>query len=394
MSMPLSKLPAKRMGAICVALYLIAYGVLVGVVRPGLAEAAAALPAGSPARESAELAASALWWVWVLVLPAAIYVHLASMKSIMMSLGKASKAIIQAEKGDLTARIHVPGADEMAQMAAAYNVMMERVAETVRGMRETAEELNRSAAELNRASGTMTSTVDATAEQLDAVAGSVGRTTEDISEIAAGTGQMREAITEISTNTSAVTQAAHGAVERAGIAVANVERLRDSGREIGEVIRSVQAIAAQTNLLALNATIEAARAGEAGRGFAIVAGEVKDLAQATAEATEEITRRIETIQQETDGAVHAVGDITDVIQAIADYQHTIASAVEEQTATTATMAASAGVATGSAEVIVSALETVRGVAGEARGASAATRQAAEELAAMSDRLTKLAASFH
>ena len=96
----------------------------------------------------------------------------------------------------------------------------------------------------------------------------------------------------------------------------------------------ITSIAQQTNLLALNATIEAARAGEAGKGFAVVANEVKELAKQTAKATEDISRKIEAIQGDTKGAVEAIAQIGKIINQINDIQNTIASAVEEQTATT------------------------------------------------------------
>ena len=134
-------------------------------------------------------------------------------------------------------------------------------------------------------------------------------------------------------------------------ATETVRQLGESSAEIGNVIKLITSIAEQTNLLALNATIEAARAGDAGKGFAVVASEVKDLAQETARATEDIGARVTAIQQDTGGAVEVISRISEVIAQINDFQTTIASAVEEQTATTGEMSRSiAEVANGSSRI--------------------------------------------
>ena len=148
-----------------------------------------------------------------------------------------------------------------------------------------------------------------------------------------------------------------------------VSRLGASSREIGDVVKVISSIAEQTNLLALNATIEAARAGEVGKGFAVVAKEVKELAQETARATEDISRRVEAIQADTAGAVDAIGQISAVIAEINDFQMTIASAVEEQTATTNEMNrnvleaanGSQGIASNVAGIADSAAQSLSGV---------------------------------
>ncbi|MEV0564364.1 methyl-accepting chemotaxis protein [Dactylosporangium sp. NPDC050588] len=170
-------------------------------------------------------------------------------------------------------------------------------------------------------------------------------------------------------------------------------RLGSSSAEIGDVIKVITSIAEQTNLLALNATIEAARAGEAGKGFAVVAGEVKDLAQETAEATEEIGQRVRAIQTDTTGAVESISEIARVIGRINEYQTTIASAVEEQSAVTTSMATDLSVAASGADRINGGIgEVVRAVDNTMHGAQA-TRAAAAELTTMSEELRAIVGGF-
>ena len=142
----------------------------------------------------------------------------------------------------------------------------------------------------------------------------------------------------------------------------------DSSSEIGNVIKTITSIAEQTNLLALNATIEAARAGEAGKGFAVVANEVKELAKETAKATDDIREKIQGIQTDTTEAVEAIAEITMTINEINDIQTTIASAVEEQSVTTAEIGRTmTEAARGSAEIA----QNITGVAEAAQSTASA-----------------------
>src|SRR5437667_84633 len=195
------------------------------------------------------------------------------------------------------------------------------------------------------------------------------------------------------TKTIEAARVAGEAVKTAEATNATVGKLGESSAEIGKVIKVITSIAQQTNLLALNATIEAARAGEAGKGFAVVANEVKELAKQTAKATEDLSQKITAIQEDTKGAVEAIGAITGVISQINDISGTIATAVEEQSATTNEMSRNVTeAAKGSGEIT----HNITGVAQAANNTSARVaeaQKATEQLAQMSTQLRQLVEQF-
>jgi methyl-accepting chemotaxis protein len=211
--------------------------------------------------------------------------------------------------------------------------------------------------------------------------------------VSTGSEQMVGSMRAISNSANEAARVAKDAVEVAQSTNHTVGKLGDSSLEIGKFVEVIAKIAQQTNLLALNATIEAARAGEAGKGFAVVANEVKELAKATAKATEEIGKKIKTIQGDTHAVATAIMEISGVISRVNDISGTIASAVEEQTATTNDIGRSVGEAAQRAGEIVDNLSNVANAAQNTTSRASDTQEASRVLAETASHLETLVGRF-
>jgi methyl-accepting chemotaxis protein len=236
---------------------------------------------------------------------------------------------------------------------------------------ENAHSLASASEQLSMTSQQMAGNAHETAAQAGVVSEASQQVSRNVQAVATAVEELGASIKEISKNTNEASRVATHAVRVAESTNATVAKLGESSAEIGKVIKVITSIAQQTNLLALNATIEAARAGEAGKGFAVVANEVKELAKETAKATEDISQKIEAIQKDTRGAVDAINQIGAIINQINDMQNTIASAVEEQTATTNEIGRNLG------EAARSSIEISKNVVGVAEAAQGTTVGAAE-----------------
>ncbi len=229
-----------------------------------------------------------------------------------------------------------------------------------------------------------------TATQASSVAHATNQVQAAVETVAAASEELSASITEIARNAINAAQVAQQAVDVAQRTNETIQRLAAASIEIGKVVKIINGIAAQTNLLALNATIEAARAGEVGKGFAVVANEVKELAKETARATEDISSKIVAIQNNTNDATAAMGEIGRIIQQVNLIQNTIATAVEEQSLTTSEIARSVNEASGGVEDIAKMASSVAEASGHVATGASAAQTSAQDLARLATELGSLA----
>jgi methyl-accepting chemotaxis protein len=314
-------------------------------------------------------------------------------RSIVRNLDRVRRVCDALAQNDLTVTADLTSHDEVGQMGDALDTAVVSLRAVVHTIEGSAASVAGSAEEL----AANTQQIAAGAEETSAQAGVVSAAAEQVSRnvqtVAAGTEQMGASIREIAQNATEAARIAQGAVSAADASSVTIRRLGESSREIGTVVKAITGIAEQTNLLALNATIEAARAGEAGKGFAVVAGEVKELARETANATEDIARRVETIQLDTASAVEAIAGISEIILSISGYQQTIASAVEEQTATTNEISRSVTEAAAGSGEIAANIAGVAGAADMTTSSVTESQQGVADLARMSVELNSLVRQF-
>lgn len=295
---------------------------------------------------------------------------------------------------DLTVEdMQITSGDEVGRAGSALNQMKNSLHTMIRSIGETAELVAASSEELSATSQQITANSEETTAQARVVTEAGGQVNANLQTLASSAEEMNSTIGEIAKNAAEAARVSGEAVAAAEAANHTVSKLGDSSIEIAKVIEVITSIAQQTNLLALNATIEAARAGEAGKGFAVVANEVKELAKQTAKATEEIKQKINVIRENTGGAVSAIGGIKEVIDKISHISTVIATAVEEQSATTSEMSRNVAEAARGASTISDNIKHVAEAAQNTSTNVGEAQTATEQLSRMATQLHDLVGQF-
>jgi methyl-accepting chemotaxis protein len=284
--------------------------------------------------------------------------------------------------------------EERANMAAMERDRLKNIANEFEvSITKMVEEIVGSAADLNVKAEQITAASADGEQNLSSVSSATVNASQNVQTVAASAEELSASVAEIAQQVANANQASNSAVEHSHKTNEEISQLSQEADSIGTVVALISDIAEQTNLLALNATIEAARAGEAGKGFAVVASEVKNLASQSANAADEIQAKITAMQNATSSAVQSISTITGMIEDLNHGSTSIAAAVEEQDSATREIARSAALASDDTQTATGSVSNVSGSIQETLNMSTDLRNAAAELNTLAASLREGSNSF-
>ncbi len=329
----------------------------------------------------------------VAVLAVAILITFLIGRAISHSIGEVKAAAEAMADGNLGVDLKIKSKDEIGQLAAAMEKMIETLRQVIGKMKAGVDELKNDAQVLSGLSANVSSATITAANTSTAVAASteessvmvnniataVETSSANVNAIATAIEEMSSTIHEIANSAAGAREMADGAAKDADLVAGGVKVLSTASVEIGRVTDAITDISEQTKLLALNATIEAARAGEAGKGFAVVASEIKELARQTMAATTEIGQKVEKIQSSTRNTVDGISNIVNSIRRMKEAMTSIAAAIEQQSVTTREIAKNVAETSGG----------IKQVSGSAGQMSSVTEDIAKEIMHVSEIMEQL-----
>lgn len=316
------------------------------------------------------------------------------------------KDIAQGE-GDLTKRLDSRSKDEMGELSRWFNTFIDNLQGIISKVQTSVDNVSSSSNDLSATADDLSKGTNEQALQSEQVATAMTEMSQTIIDVAKNAGDASEAAGENSEIASKGKETSSYAIQaiQSSAAVVNdaseiIENLGNRSKEIGEIVSVITEIADQTNLLALNAAIEAARAGEQGRGFAVVADEVRKLAERTGKATEEIRDKIQLIQMESEKSVETmrrskeeVDKGVELINAVNQTYDAIVSASTKSADMVQRIAAASEEQSTAAEQVSQSMENITNIARESSDASARIKEASAGLAALSSELKEMTAWF-